>query len=66
MTPEPKTSTAAPYRWFGCVVLTPNDVANLLHALPQDTHLSNQLQDAAQAAEKLAERLNQIDEGRAA
>jgi hypothetical protein len=46
--------------------LTPNDVANLLHALPQDTHLSNQLQDAAQAAERLAERLNQIDEGRAA
>lgn len=66
MTPELKSSPAAPYRWVGCIVLTPDEVQDLLRALPKQSSLSTQLRQTSQAAERLADRLNQIDHGRAA
>ena len=66
MTPAPKMSTAAPYRWVPSVVLDPKDVEDLLNALPPDVDLSTQLRQTSQAAGDLAYRLNQIDHGRSA
>ena len=66
MTPEPKTSPAAPYRWLGCVVLMPNEVEALLHALPAGSPLVDQLQATAEAAERMADDLNLIDQPRRA
>jgi hypothetical protein len=61
MTPEPKSSPAAPYGWVGCVVLMPNEVEDLLHAIPEKSPLSDQLRDTAEAVSNLAARLNNID-----
>jgi hypothetical protein len=66
MTPVPRMTDERPYRWVGTVTLWPKDVRELLQALPSDSHLSNQLQDTAQAAATLAERLNEIEGGKAA
>jgi hypothetical protein len=66
MTPEPKMSMAAPYRWIGCVVLWPADVKDLLQALPPDARAGAALERTAQAAECLAGRLNEIEHGGAA
>jgi hypothetical protein len=66
MTPQPKTSPAAPYRWVPSVNLDPKDVEALLHELPAGSPLVDQLQATARAAERLAGRLNKIEHGRAA
>jgi hypothetical protein len=67
MTPEPKMSAMAPYHWVGCVVLTPDEVEELVNELPPDLRQVGQLRSAAQAAAQLARRLNEIDHaGRAA
>lgn len=62
MTPGPKTSSAAPYRWVGAVVLDAQEVEDLLHGRPAGSPLGDQLQ----AADRMADRLNLIEHGRAA
>jgi hypothetical protein len=66
MTPLPRMSGEAPYRWEPCVVLGPQDAKELLQALPQDSPLRTRLREAADEAAQLAGRLNAIEEGRAA
>jgi len=66
MTPQPRTSTAAPYRWVPSINLDPQDVEALLHALPAGSPLSDQLQATAEAAERMADQLNEIDQPRRA
>ena len=66
MTLEPKMSTRAPYQWIGAIVLSPDDVEELINELPPDARMVAQLQDAAHAAAQLATRLNEIEQGRAA
>lgn len=63
MTPTPKMSTAEPYRWVPCIVLDARDVEGLLEALPQGSDLSARIRNTARKAEKLADRLNQIEHG---
>jgi hypothetical protein len=66
MTPVPRMSDVAPFRWVGAVVLSPDDVEELINELPPDNHMAAQLRDAARAAATLAMRLNAIERGRAA
>ena len=66
MVPEPKMSPAKPYRWVGCIVLHPQDVKELLQALPKGSHLRARLQDAANEAAAIAGHLNEVEQGRAA
>jgi hypothetical protein len=66
MSPEPKMSATAPFKWVGCIVLDPKDVKGLLRELPKASDYSAQLQDTAQAAAELARQLNQIERGEAA
>ena len=63
MSPEPKMSPEPPYQWAPCVVLTPDEVQALLQRLPLGSSLRVQLEGAAQAAEELTSRLNQIERG---
>jgi hypothetical protein len=63
MTPVPKISTAAPYRWVSSVLLDPKDVDELLNALPQESNLVDRLRATSRAADNLAERLNEIEHG---
>jgi hypothetical protein len=60
MSPQPKSSAVAPFRWLACVILDPADVNGLLKALPEESALSKQLRDSA-LAEKWAARLNRVD-----
>ena len=67
MIPEPKMSAQAPYKWLPCVVLTPQDVEDLLHALPKESALSARLRAASDKAAELTARVNEVEEhGRAA
>ena len=61
MNPEPKMSARPPYQWVGCVVLTPDDVEELVNELPPDVRLVGQLRGAAHAAAQLARHLNEIN-----
>ena len=63
MKPAPKMSPAAPYRWVPSVTLNQEDVEALLQALPDDSHLLAQLLATVQAAEELADHLNEIEQG---
>jgi hypothetical protein len=62
MTPAPKMSTAAPYRWIPSVVLDPKDVEDLLLKLA-DSPLSDRLRATSQEATKMANHLNRIECG---
>jgi hypothetical protein len=66
MTPLPRMSGTAPYRWEPCVVLDAQEAKELLRALPQDSPLRTRLREAADEAAQLAGRLNVIEEGGAA
>jgi hypothetical protein len=66
MTPLPRMSGEAPYRWEPCVVLDPQDAKELLRALPQDSPLRTRLREAADEAAQLAGRLNAVEEDGAA
>jgi hypothetical protein len=63
MTPAPRMSAAAPYRWVPSVNLDPQDVEALLRALPIDSDIGDRLRATAQDAVQLAGRLNQIERG---
>jgi hypothetical protein len=63
MTPVPRMSDAAPYRWVPSVNLTPRDIEALLRELPDGSPLASRLQHTAQEADRLAGRLNLIEGG---
>jgi hypothetical protein len=61
MIPIPKMSTAAPDRWVSSVVLDPEDVEDLLHELT-GSPLGDRLRATSQEADKMAKRLNKIEQ----
>ena len=60
---EPKFSTETkPYQWVGCVTLNPEELEEIINALPPGSKWRRELRKAWDNAAQRAYQLNQIDQ----
>jgi hypothetical protein len=58
---EPKFSDERPYRWIGCVTLTPEELEQIINALPPGDGRRLALREAWDNARARAAELNEVD-----